>query len=226
VGERPFSSLRSPEVDSERVLVIPVGSVEQHGPHLPLNTDTVIAEALAAALCEDVDGFVLGPTVGVGASGEHAGFAGTLSIGTEVLADVLVELVYSARGSCAAVYVVNGHGGNTEAIRRAAATLSASGDRFGVGRVVDDGDAHAGHAETSLMLHLAPHLVGDERPIGRTEPLATLLPELQRHGMAGVSPSGVLGDATTADPGDGERRFEAMRGRLAAAARTWREEWR
>jgi creatinine amidohydrolase len=223
---RPFSSLRSPEVDPARVLVVPIGSVEQHGPHLPLNTDTVIAEALAAALCDDVDGFVLGPTVGIGASGEHAGFPGTLSIGTEVLSNILVELVYSARGSCAAVYVVNGHGGNAAAIHRAAATLEASGDRFGVGRVVDDGDAHAGHAETSLILHLAPHLVGSERPVGRTEPLATLLPELQRHGMAAVSPSGVLGDATTASAADGLRRFEAMRGRLATAAQTWREEWR
>ena len=47
-------------MDPARVLVVPIGSVEQHGPHLPLNTDTVIAEALAAALCDDVDGFVLG----------------------------------------------------------------------------------------------------------------------------------------------------------------------
>ncbi|HNJ23242.1 MAG TPA: creatininase family protein, partial [Microthrixaceae bacterium] len=119
-----LAELSWPDVPEPSVLVVPLGSCEQHGPHLPLDTDTRIAEALAAALVDRLgDGMVLGPTVGVGASGEHESFPGTLSIGTVVLEGVLVELVRSAlpppgsdrprpfRG----VVVVNGHGGNVEA---------------------------------------------------------------------------------------------------------------
>ncbi len=84
------------------LLVVPVGSFEQHGPHLPLDTDTRIAVAIAEAVA-DLPYVVVAAPLAYGASGEHAGFAGTLSIGTEVLAEVLVELVRSARGSCSAV---------------------------------------------------------------------------------------------------------------------------
>ena len=86
------------------VLAIPIGSCEQHGPHLPLGTDTIIAEALAARLADRVDGVVVGPTITVSASGEHAGYAGTLSIGTDVTAMVLVAPIIAATGC----FAVNG----------------------------------------------------------------------------------------------------------------------
>ena len=98
------------------VLAVPLGSVEQHGPHLPLDTDTRIAVALVAALAAARPDVVAAPPLAYGASGEHAGFPGTLSIGTEALTTVLVELGRSA-DAFAGVVFVNGHGGNLEAVR-------------------------------------------------------------------------------------------------------------
>ena len=98
------------------VLAVPLGSLEQHGPHLPLDTDTRIAGAVAAGLAARCEGVTVAPAVPYGASGEHADFPGTLLVGHEVLADLLVELVRSARRSFAGVVFVNAHGGNEEAL--------------------------------------------------------------------------------------------------------------
>ena len=101
---------------NEFLLALPVGSLEQHGPHLPLDTDTRIAVALAHRLARTRPDIFVAPAVGYGASGEHAGFAGTLLIDHAVLADVLMELVRSARGSFAGVVLVSTHGGNREGL--------------------------------------------------------------------------------------------------------------
>ena len=77
------------------LLALPLGSLEQHGPHLPLDTDTRIADAVAGGLAARRPGVVVAPPVAYGASGEHAAFAGTLLIGHEPLAAMLVELVRS-----------------------------------------------------------------------------------------------------------------------------------
>src|SRR5262249_31065278 len=136
-----------------RVLLVPVGSVEQHGPHLPLDTDTRIAVAVAsgaAALREDV---VVAPAIAFGSSGEHAGFAGTLSIGAQALSQVLIELGRDAARDWDALLFVNGHGGNASAVSAAVARLVAEGKRCAAFPVsVSSGDAHAGVTETSLLL--------------------------------------------------------------------------
>src|SRR5271163_2828984 len=89
-----LASARWPEVETQarRLLVVPVGSLEQHGPHLPLDTDTRIAVAVARRACAGRAGVALAPAFSVGASGEHADFPGTLSIGTEALTACLTEL--------------------------------------------------------------------------------------------------------------------------------------
>ena len=145
-----------PDVAGAPVVCIPVGSCEQHGPHLPLATDTIVAEALAAGLAATQRSVVVGPSLTVTASGEHAGFPGTLSIGTDATATVIVELVRSADWA-SGVVLINGHGGNHEAVERARATLDAEGRRvLSWWPRVAGGDAHAGRTETSLMLALRP----------------------------------------------------------------------
>ncbi|MGA9831918.1 MAG: mycofactocin biosynthesis peptidyl-dipeptidase MftE, partial [Trebonia sp.] len=156
-----LSTARWPEVEAgpRRLLVVPLGSLEQHGPHLPMDTDTRIACFVAARACGGRAGVGLAPPIAIGASGEHADFPGTLSIGTDALALVLVELGRHASLHWPAMLLVNGHGGNGPAIADAVARLRAEGRECHVwhaGLPGDGGDAHAGRTETSLMLALAP----------------------------------------------------------------------
>lgn len=206
------------------LLAVPVGSCEQHGPHLPLDTDTRIATALADGLAASFDpGDVLvAPALGVTASGEHAGFPGTLSLGATVFEQVLVELVRSADWS-AGVILVNGHGGNRVPVQRAVDTLTREGRRvLEWWPKVRNGDAHAGHTETSMMLALAADLVrlADAEP-GRTEPLADLAAELREHGVRAVSPNGVLGDPRGADATHGRALLTRLTIDLVAAVDEW-----
>lgn len=201
-----------PEVSDRPVLLIPVGSTEQHGPHLPFRTDAIVAEAVAAALATRIDGAVVAPVLAYGASGEHADFPGTLSIGLEVLRSVLVELGRSASLWAASVVFVNGHGGNVTAVDTATRLLVEEGrDVRWVPCAAPGGDAHAGRTETSLLLHLAPALVRIERAeAGETRPMPELLPSLRASGVRALSPNGVLGDPTGATAAEGEALLERM----------------
>jgi mycofactocin precursor peptide peptidase len=200
------------------ILVVPVGSCEQHGPHLPLHTDTVVATTLARDLAARRGDCVVAPPLTITASGEHRGFAGTLSIGTAAMADVLIELVRSADWSQGVVFV-NGHGGNAAAMARAADTLARESRRLLVWwPSVPDGDPHAGHVETSLMLALAPDQVRHDRATAGPVPA---IAELVRSGVRPLSASGVLGDPTTASPAEGRRLFAELAAQLAAAVASW-----
>jgi len=185
------------------VLLIPLGATEQHGPHLPLETDTVIAAALAEAVAARRADVIAAPALPFGASDEHAGFPGTLSLGQEALEAAVVALARSAEGF-AAVILLSWHGGNAEPLARALAEMRAEGRPVACWQPSHaGGDAHAGRTETSLMLAIAPELVGTERPVGTTEPLVTLMPVLREHGIRAASPSGVLGDARGASAEEG-----------------------
>jgi creatinine amidohydrolase len=196
VSGRPLDSRTWVEHASGQrtVLLLPVGSFEQHGPHLPLSTDS----RLAAALCADVAAeraVDVAPVLAYGASGEHAGFPGLLSIGTAVTTAVLVELVRCARDSWSGVVVVSGHGGNLDALVAAAAVAAAEGDhlRWWVPRD-GAGDPHAGASETSVMLTIDPALVGEPpEPVALIEGWADVA---RRGGVRAVSANGVLGDAS------------------------------
>jgi len=202
--------------DSQPILVVPVGSLEQHGPHLPLDTDTRIALALAEHVCGLRPDLVLGPAIAIGASGEHAGFPGTLSIGTDALATVLVETARSA-DSFRGVVFVNGHGGNRDAVLAARAILHHE-HRTVVAwsPSIPGGDAHAGHSETSILLAIDPDCVRvSAMEPGVSEPMSELLETLQLEGVRAVSPNGVLGDPTTATAAHGNELFLTLVADLA-----------
>jgi len=101
-------------------LLIPLGATEQHGPHLPLNTDTLIASGVADAVAAGRADVVVAPALPYGSSGEHSGFPGTLSLGQAALEAALVELVRSA-DAFRDVTLVSWHGGNAEPVGRAVA---------------------------------------------------------------------------------------------------------
>jgi mycofactocin system creatininase family protein len=220
LGERTWT-----EVERVTVLV-PVGSLEQHGPHLPLDTDTRIAAAVARRAADP--SMLLAPPLAYGASGEHEGFAGTLSIGHAALRAVLVELGRSAAAWASRLVFVNGHGGNLPTVAEAAVQLRGEGrDVAWSGCVVPDGDAHAGRTETAILLALDPSLVRlDAAEAGNTAPLQELMSVLTSGGVRAASPNGVLGDPRGATAAEGEALLAVLVENLRGELMRWKPDER
>ncbi|MFC6954084.1 creatininase family protein [Halorubellus litoreus] len=203
--------------------VVPVGSTEQHGPHAPLGTDAIAAEAVAEAGVEayerEHDGeapVALAPTIPVGVAEEHRAFAGTLWVSPDTFRAYVRETAESlASHGVDAVVVVNGHGGNVDALREVTARLSRDGTAVAAAFTwfdVVDADVPMGHGggrETALLRHVAPHLVREDRVEGAAEGAS------ERWGdwVAGVnvahdtdafSANGVVGDPRDGDAATGE----------------------
>jgi creatinine amidohydrolase/Fe(II)-dependent formamide hydrolase-like protein len=180
IGELTFTEI-GPQLRASSIVCLPMGSFEQHGPHLPLNTDTVLAEALTRRIVErwgeTYDLWSL-PPLPIGLSREHAWAPGTLSLSvggmTAYLRDLAREIVRSlpARN----LLIVNGHGGNRGILEALGRELR--GD-FGLnlcalhlGALIspvtgaEPPEIHAGRDETSVMLALAPGLVRRDRLAG------------------------------------------------------------
>lgn len=229
------SSLTS--VLTERsIAVVPIGAIEHHGPHLPLRTDALIAESVAAAAVEraaaaGVDAWLL-PTISYGKSDEHHWAPGTVWLEGTTLLDELVEIGRSiAMTPAKTVAFVNGHGGNVmllgwanrELHRRLGlrsfsmpATRGPAGDGLD-GRPDERGQGiHAGFAETSIVMHLAPGLVAPEMPPRNVPEKIAGLTHIGFNGkpvMFGwtsddFGPTGVIGDATGANAAQGKVLFE------------------
>jgi len=221
-----LAALTSPEAGelaaAGALLAVPVGATEQHGPHLPLSTDTDLAVALCARLVGARPGVLAAPPLAYGGSGEHEDFPGTLSIGTEAVELLLVELCRSATRTFSRVLLVSTHGGNAGAVRRAEQRLRAESRDVLAWLPAWEGDAHAGRAETSLELALAPDRVRPGRAeAGNTRPLAELMPELRRSGVRAVSPNGVLGDPAGASAAEGAALLGRLCADLLAAVDAW-----
>ncbi len=202
------------------ILVVPVGSCEQHGPHLPLHTDTVVAVALANSLAGARDDCVVSPPLTITASGEHQGFPGTLSIGNDAMSAVVIELARSAEWASGVVFV-NGHGGNVTAMQAATTVLARERRRVLTWWIrVPGGDPHAGRVETSLMLALTPNEVRLDLAVAGAIPSNE---ELVEHGVRALSPTGVLGDPAGASADEGRRLFAALADDLGATVAEWVE---
>lgn len=231
-------------LDIERaVVVLPVGAIEQHGPHLPLSTDALICEAMATRaaelLPEDAAIYLL-PMLPVGLSLEHTGFPGTLTLTAETLLAVLREIGASvAAAGIRKIAMVNCHGGQPQILDLAAQSLRHDHGMLAVkinayrflrdpGIFPDDEirhGIHGGAIETSVVLHLRPDLVRKDRIAEfATRSRAADGKALSPFGDAAyawqaedLTPTGAAGDARLADAGKGRELFEGAATRLAAA---------
>ncbi|WP_299268062.1 creatininase family protein [Halorientalis sp.] len=156
--------------------VLPVGSTEQHGPHAPLGTDYITAEAVAEAGAEryedDADeSVVVAPPIPVGVAEEHRQFTGTLWVSEDTFRDYVRETVGSLRShGWSKTVLVNGHGGNVAALRETAARVTRHSDGYAAAftwfDAVDPEEVTMGHGgplETSVLRHLHPELVNEDR---------------------------------------------------------------
>jgi mycofactocin precursor peptide peptidase len=208
-------------------VILPLGATEQHGPHLPLGTDTFRAEALAERLASTLPDALVAPALPIGCSDEHSGFAGLLSLDHATLAGVIVNCARRmAAWGVRRLVLLSAHGGNGQALELAADCLSEKlpGLQIWVlGSSTTMSDAllavaeaegisaeavglHAGDGETSEMLCLRPDLVRMERIVpGYTGPMAEVMPRLLEAGLRPFTSTGTLGDASRADGRRGER---------------------
>jgi creatinine amidohydrolase len=204
------------------VLAVPLGSTEQHGPHLPLSTDTDIAVALCERLASAREDVLTAPAVAYGSSGEHAGFTGTISIGQAALELLIVELGRSACDTFAHVLLLSAHGGNTEAVTRAVATLRGESRDVAMFLPRWDGDPHAGRPETAMLLRLTPERVRMEFAVpGDTRPLTDTWPLLRARGVRAVSETGILGDPTGATAIEGQQLLDRLTADLIHQVDEW-----
>ncbi len=214
-------------------VIVPLGATEQHGPHLPLDVDSTIAAAVSAAVAERLGSTghecVVAPVMPFGDSAHHTAYPGSVSLRRNVVVDLLHDICESfLHASFSWVALVTGHAGNCWAMRDVAArhaggkvvsvddwpamrTAIHNVARIELGLDAEYVGTHAGHFETSIMLHLRPESVRMNRAeagaIGDPGVLGT---RLRDEGMAKVSPNGVIGDPTEATADAGRKYLEAL----------------
>jgi creatinine amidohydrolase len=204
-GVVPADTTQDVRARNARIAVLPVGSYEQHGPYLPLATDTLVACAIAAEIAAAYPVQLL-PAVTVSCSHEHAAWPGTVSISSVTLHAVVRDIAASLRRSGVDTLVlVNGHGGNY-VLGNVVQESSARGERMALFPAAEDWetareragvrtslltDMHAGEIETSILLHTHPQWV---RPGHES---ADFVADDRRHlltvGMSAYTDSGVIG---------------------------------
>lgn len=203
---------------ADTIAVLPFGALEQHGPHLPLSTDTLQAEAIARSLAERLDAVLL-PSVAYGNTWSNAAFPGTVSLSATTVTAICGDIISALEESGYRILVVvNGDYGNRLPLHRAAEDAAARGglptivlDYPGLVEIGDQikvtpwaapGLCHADELETSMILAIDPALVHRDR-------LSPSYPELpadfglRQMALAELSPTGVFGDPrpATADKG-------------------------
>ncbi len=229
----PEAQQRFKEVD---VALLPVGAIEQHGPHLPLDTDSFDAAYLAhqvALRCGDPKPIVF-PLIPYGVSYHHDDFAGTISVTNETLAKMVYEVgMAAARNGISKLVIINGHGGNDATLNFAAQMINRdahilacvdSGETsdFDIYELVETpNDVHAGEIETSTTLAVRPELVQTDKLREMTPRFSSrYLNFTSKRGISWyaytdrISANGVMGDPTKASAEKGRRIWEIMIGHL------------
>jgi creatinine amidohydrolase/Fe(II)-dependent formamide hydrolase-like protein len=229
----PEAKRRFAEVD---VALLPVGAIEQHGPHLPLDTDAFDAGHLAdrvASRCDDPKPLVL-PLIPYGVSYHHEDFSGTLSVSPETQARLVYEIgVCAARNGVKKLVIINGHGGNSPALHLAAQMINKDAHIFtcvdtgetsdpDIGNLIETpNDVHAGEIETSTSLATRPELVFMEKAPRMIPRFSSRYLDFTSRRSVGwyartakISRSGVMGDATKASGEKGKKIWDLMTGRL------------
>lgn len=219
-------------LDRDTVVVIPTGSLEQHGPHLPLLTDTILVESVCQAAASQVgEGAILTPTIWLGESGHHLPYAGSLSASHATYSGAIRDCVHSlSRHGFRVFALINGHGGNISANDLILRELKeedpsrvlAATDYFRflspeIEEILEGPQKSMGHAceaETSLMLHLRPELVRMNLAVSDgfiakppIDGLVLLFDERSEHGP--------VGHPTYANAEKGRRLFELAVSRTA-----------
>ncbi len=225
----PQAQRRFAEVD---VALLPVGAIEQHGPHLPLDTDAWDARRLAhdvAEACAAPRPLVL-PLVPYGVSYHHADFAGTIAISPETLSRIVVDIgLAAARHGVKKLVIVNGHGGNIPALQFAAQIINRDAHIFTcvdtgetsdaeIARLIETkNDVHAGEYETSTSLALRPELVDMERAAAQVPHFSNRYLDFSSSVSVSwfartsrISPTGVMGDPTKASAEKGRAMWAVM----------------
>jgi creatinine amidohydrolase len=236
---KEFSSLDA----GRAIAVLPVGAIEQHGPHLPVGVDSAVSDAVvrrALTLIPQALPVLVLPVMPVGKSNEHLAFGGTLTLSAETLTRLWTEIAESvARAGVRKIVFVNSHGGQPQIVdivardlrvrlRMLAVAVNTYGLGYPAGLVSDHEmrhGIHAGAAETSLMLHLHPDLVHHDAA-ENFEPLSARMEQAFTHltptgpvrfawQIQDLHPSGACGDATNADGERGRLILEHAARRLA-----------
>lgn len=225
------------------VVVVPVGSVEQHGPHCPVDVDISNARGVvrrAAEMSADFP-FVVGPEIGLGFTHYNQGFPGTINLALETFQALVADVCRSIyRNGFQRIVLVNGHGGNHHPMRAAVVKLAEENifalalshwelmrEELRAWSERDSGSiGHAGEWETSIQLHLRPHLVDRSKQVAEDwvpsvvpEFAHITFPERQRE-----TPFGVMGDPTVATAEKGKRYVDLAAERLSNLARAYREQ--
>ena len=225
----PWPAFR--DLPANTVAVLPVASIEQHGPHLPVAVDTLIGNGVIAATLEvlppEVPVLVL-PTQCVGNSVEHLRFPGTLTTSPETLLDLVTDIGASvARAGVKRLVICNSHGGNVAVLDIAARRIrirsnilvvNAMWARLGKPDFMSDPvenayGIHAGHSETAVVMALRPDLVHRDKArnfVSRWQGAANSAPRLSPTAGAPLAwqaqdlhPAGAVGDASLATPEQG-----------------------
>lgn len=219
------------EIDAGReTVVMALGATEQHGLHMPLATDALLGDHLGRRLADRLDAF-LAPTLRVGCSEHHVGFAGTISLSDSTYHAIVGDLVRSLlRGGFRRIVLMPTHGGNfgplaaaveklEESERAHVVALTDLGVLFQIAQMGEaeygvplaQGGLHAGEWETSLMLAVHPELVRmDRAEPGFTGDLQEALASMFSGGVASISENGAIGDPALASREHGERYWSAV----------------